>query len=722
MSKMIDTGRCSFGLLGLLAAVVLVSPAKTADIVKSTGADQQTTITFTGTIVEGDALKFSRLLTRKHPVTVVKLNSRGGNIAEATKIAAMVRNANITTAVARGAMCNSACFLVFAAGKQKFAELGAAIGVHSARDNMTGKENDRSAAATVTMARLLKSYGVPEHIVGKLVTTKTETMTWLWPDDLRSMGVQMAAPWPRSVTTQAIRPEPPPQGAPPTHVKTPSISSPDCSSTLPHRVVLYEDDPADAQGHRFAGTVIWCTQIVSPRSGQLAEPTIQADVEIPERHIAMTMSIRRNADQALPASHTVMIEFTLPADFPFGGVSNVSGILMKQAEEASSSRLAGLIVKVTSGSFLVRLSPVEPLMQHNIELLKDRDWFNIPIVYNNGRRAILALEKGAAGEQVFAKAFAAWRDKPEAPPGPPAGLPSTTQAPTDLPAQGAIPRVVLYEENPLDASGRKYIGSTIWRTEMVSPGAGQPAEIAIRADLEIPERRITMTVSIRRNTDKALPASHTVEIMFNLPADFPFGGVSNVPGILMKQAEQTPGAPLNGLAVKVTSGFFLVGLSLVKTEMQRNMELLKERGWFDIPIVYNNGKPAILTIEKGAAGEQVFADAFEAWRDPASPNPETSHRERSVEPTAPRAPMPGGYVVQLFSGRSESEAWDQFRSLQAKYQGVLGDREPIIRRADLGDQGVYYRAQVGPFPTVDQANEICGNLKSAGGQCIVQRN
>ena len=99
MSKMIDTGRCSFGLLGLLAAVVLVSPAKTADIVKSTGADQQTTITFTGTIVEGDALKFSRLLTRKHPVTVVKLNSRGGNIAEATKIAAMVRNANITTAL-----------------------------------------------------------------------------------------------------------------------------------------------------------------------------------------------------------------------------------------------------------------------------------------------------------------------------------------------------------------------------------------------------------------------------------------------------------------------------------------------------------------------------------------------------------------------------------------------------------------------------------------------
>ena len=93
----------------------------------------------------------------------------------------------------------------------------------------------------------------------------------------------------------------------------------------------------------------------------------------------------------------------------------------------------------------------------------------------------------------------------------------------------------------------------------------------------------------------------------------PFGGVSNVPGILMKQAEQTRGAPLAGLAVKVTSGFFLVGLSAVDSEMQRNLELLKERSWFDVPIVYNNGRRAILAIEKGTPGERAFADAFATW-------------------------------------------------------------------------------------------------------------
>jgi hypothetical protein len=175
-------------------------------------------------------------------------------------------------------------------------------------------------------------------------------------------------------------------------------------------------------------------------------------------------------------------------------------------------------------------------------------------------------------------------------------------------------RVVLYEEEPNDPQGKRYIGSAIWRTETVSPGPGRPPELAIRADVEVPERRMTMSFSIRRNTDQTLPASHTIEVMFNLPADFPSGGISNVPGVLMKQAEQTRGTPLAGLAVKVTNNFFLIGLSAVESDQARNIQLLKERAWFDIPIVYNNNRRAILAIEKGTPGERAFAEAFAAWK------------------------------------------------------------------------------------------------------------
>ena len=174
-------------------------------------------------------------------------------------------------------------------------------------------------------------------------------------------------------------------------------------------------------------------------------------------------------------------------------------------------------------------------------------------------------------------------------------------------------RVVLYEEDPADPAGKRFVGSVIWRTETVSPGPGLAPELAVKASIEIPERRITMTFSMVRNTDAKLPASHTIDIRFNLPPGFPGGGIANVPGILMKQAEQTRGVPLAGIAVKVTDNVFLIGLSSVDSDVQRNMQLLKERTWFDIPVVYSSGSRAILAMEKGTPGERAFNDAFTAW-------------------------------------------------------------------------------------------------------------
>jgi hypothetical protein len=185
----------------------------------------------------------------------------------------------------------------------------------------------------------------------------------------------------------------------------------------------------------------------------------------------------------------------------------------------------------------------------------------------------------------------------------------------NAPAAAVAQKVVLYDEDASDPAGKRYVGSALWRTETVSPGPGLAPELAIRADVEIPERRVRMTWSLRRNTDKALPASHTIEIMFTLPADFAEGGINNVPGVLMKQNEQARGSPLAGLAVKVTNGYFLIGLSAVDVDVQRNIQLLKERDWFDIPVVYTSGKRAILAIEKGTPGARAFEEAFRAWGD-----------------------------------------------------------------------------------------------------------
>jgi hypothetical protein len=187
------------------------------------------------------------------------------------------------------------------------------------------------------------------------------------------------------------------------------------------------------------------------------------------------------------------------------------------------------------------------------------------------------------------------------------------QAPSSEQVAPVAQRVVLYDEDPSDPKGKQYVGSVIWRTDQVKGGSGQKADIAVRADIEIPDRKFKMTMSFRRNTDSSLPASHTAELTFILPQDFAGGGVSNVPGILMKSNEQARGTPLAGLAVKVTDGFFLVGLSNVDADRARNIQLLKERSWFDVPLVYTNQRRAIIAIEKGAPGERAFNEAFAAW-------------------------------------------------------------------------------------------------------------
>jgi hypothetical protein len=89
--------------------------------------------------------------------------------------------------------------------------------------------------------------------------------------------------------------------------------------------------------------------------------------------------------------------------------------------------------------------------------------------------------------------------------------------------------------------------------------------------------------------------------------------------------------------------------------------------------------------------------------------------------TAPRAVEAGGFVVQLSAQRSEAEAQTAFRTLQAKYS-VLSGRDPLIRRKDLGERGIFFAAQVGPFGVKSEADQLCETLKTAGGSCFVQKN
>jgi len=182
--------------------------------------------------------------------------------------------------------------------------------------------------------------------------------------------------------------------------------------------------------------------------------------------------------------------------------------------------------------------------------------------------------------------------------------PTTTTPPTT-----ATVRALLYEETPSNQWGNQYVGSATWRTETASP-PGQPSQLVIRADIKIPQRHMSVVWELSRgNIDPTVPASHTILVTFISSA----AEIGNVPGILLKDAEEARGSPLAGVAVKVLPNFFLIGLSQSPQDIPVNIELLKDRTWFDIPIVYNNGTRAILALQKGKIGNRIFADAFAAW-------------------------------------------------------------------------------------------------------------
>src|SRR5262245_55616241 len=130
-------------------------------------------------------------------------------------------------------------------------------------------------------------------------------------------------------------------------------------------------------------------------------------------------------------------------------------------------------------------------------------------------------------------------------------------------------RAVLYEEDPGDPNGRKFFGSVAWSAGYERVGATAKSEMVLRARVIMPDHRLGLKLAMRRNTDKSLPASHTVDLMFELPPDQ--GGIENVPGMLVKNGETQRGTPLAGLAVKVTTGYFTIRLSAVDADNRRNI-------------------------------------------------------------------------------------------------------------------------------------------------------
>ncbi|MGA3401800.1 MAG: peptidoglycan-binding protein [Acetobacteraceae bacterium] len=209
----------------IIAAIVLAAafavPARAMQFHQVPLGDNDLAISAIGEIVDGDTDRLGELLqtlagtTPSERIRVFVLDSPGGQIVEAEKLAGLIRRLQAGVMVLSGSQCNSACFLLFASGVPKVIAPDALIGVHSV--SAEGQENLDSMAFTTLFARDAADLDVPPQIIGKMVETPPNRVAWLTRDDLALMDVKIMAP-------EAAPPPSPPPSPPPVAFAAPAIT------------------------------------------------------------------------------------------------------------------------------------------------------------------------------------------------------------------------------------------------------------------------------------------------------------------------------------------------------------------------------------------------------------------------------------------------------------------------------------------------------------------
>ena len=169
------------------------------------------------------------------------------------------------------------------------------------------------------------------------------------------------------------------------------------------RALLYERSRTNPNPPGIDGTAKW--QILLEGRGVNSESVLQVDVRIPERRLLLVMSIRQEPGDDAAMSHMVEFRFQRLDQSPFAEIARVGGIAMTTAERSHSEVVLGQPTKVLPGVFLFGLAADKKERKDNLRILRELPWMDIPISYQDGSQALLAIEKGAAGERVINQFF-----------------------------------------------------------------------------------------------------------------------------------------------------------------------------------------------------------------------------------------------------------------------------------------------------------------------------
>jgi hypothetical protein len=158
------------------------------------------------------------------------------------------------------------------------------------------------------------------------------------------------------------------------------------------------------------------------------------------------------------------------------------------------------------------------------------------------------------------------------------------------------------------------LGSVVWTS--IPPIPGQPATFGVKAEADIPDLKMHAVMTIHKNTDPSLPATHTIDLRVTFGDGAEIKGIKDMRVPMMRRDDPPAQDALSGVRVKISDNYFLVGLNRADADAARNVDLIATRAWFDFPLLLNDDRIAKLTFEKGADGDRIVAEAMAAWKAP----------------------------------------------------------------------------------------------------------
>ncbi|HYA71795.1 MAG TPA: hypothetical protein VEF36_01425 [Roseiarcus sp.] len=278
--------------------------------------------------------------------------------------------------------------------------------------------------------------------------------------------------------------------------------------------------------------------------------------------------------------------------------------------------VVGLVISVAVAAFLLRQKPQDLAIKEPVEASDSK---------SAASAAKIVERVGGGATATPAPASPAEPSPTPTPAGPPAAAPAPV---ANSPAAATSAQSATTQGLPVSARAAMLVavasdqqkppavslGSVVWTA--IPPIAGQPATVGVKAEADIPDLKMHAIMTIRKNGDPSLPASHTIDLRVTFGDGAEIKGIKDMRVPSMRRDDPPGQDPLAGVRVKISDSYFLVGLNRTDADVARNADLIASRAWFDFPMLLNDDRIAKLTFEKGADGERILSAALAAWKAP----------------------------------------------------------------------------------------------------------